>query len=352
MDNLATTYQHIAAILSFETPKSQLETTIGAPSFDWDKIVIEGSKQLVLPTLYCRLKAKEVLHLLPHELVDYLEEITNINRSRNIRILNQVHTISQILNHHNIDHVFLKGTALLASGCYKDNGERMVGDIDILVEKSEVYNAFDILKNAGYNKTFGFSYDKKDFRHLDRLISEDELAAIELHTHLLNKPHWSLLNMESILNSKQSINTIAVPHINHIIQHLILSWQLNDNGHYYNITSIKSIYDLIVLETPQNNEFISILLNSKYGQSYFELAKQYFPEFSYINSNNYMKYRGLLHRIKMSFKPVRITINSIKMATIFITSRLQLIYTNKSYTKHILKEKILNKTNLFNNFSF
>ncbi|SDH01625.1 nucleotidyltransferase family protein [Winogradskyella thalassocola] len=350
MNNLATTYQHIADILSFDTPNSKLEKTISNSSFNWDSIVIEGSKHLVLPTIYCRLKAKQLLHILPEELIGYLEEITNINRSRNLRILNQVHTISHILNQNNINHVFLKGTALLVSGCYKDNGERMVGDIDILVEKSEVHNAFDILKNSGYNKTFGFAYKKKDFRHLDRLISDNELAAIELHSELLNKTHWPLMNMEFILNSKKIINTIAIPNTHYLSQHLILSWQLNDKGLYYNIISLKSIYDLLSIGTHKDNNIIQNMMNSKYGQSYLELAKYYFPEFSDITSNNYMKYRGFWHKIKMSFKPLRIIINCIQLATIFITSRLYLVYSNRNYTKHIIKEKILKKTNIFNIF--
>ncbi|WP_178983456.1 nucleotidyltransferase family protein [Winogradskyella helgolandensis] len=350
MANLATTYQHIANILSFETSNSKLEKTISDATFNWDTIVIEGSKQLVLPAIYCRLKTRQLLHLLPKDLTNYLEQITNINRARNIRILNQVHNISQILNQHNIDHVFLKGAALLASGCYKDNGERMVGDIDILVEKSEIFNAFEILKNSGYNKTFGFAYEKKDFRHLDRLISENELAAIELHTELLNKTHWPLLNMPTILNSKIRRNTIAISNKHYLSQHLILAWQLNDKGHYYNIISLKSIYDLIAIEVHKEQNLIYTLLNSKYGQSYLELAKCYFPEFSSIPTNNYMKYRIFLHKIKMSFKPLRIIINCIKQATIFISSRLYLVYTNRSYTKHIIKEKILNKTNLFNSY--
>lgn len=349
MDNLATTYHHIADILSFETKNSKLEKTISDATFNWDTIVIEGSKQLVLPAIYCRLKAKKLLHLLPAELINYLEEITNINRARNLRILNQVHTISQILNQHDIDHVFLKGTALLASGCYDDNGERMVGDIDILVEKSEAYNAFDILKNSGYNKTFGFAYNKKDFRHLDRLISDNELAAIEIHTELLNKKHWSLLNMPSILKSKKIKNTIPIPNTQDLSQHLILSWQLNDKGHYYNIISLKSIYDLISIEIYKDTNYIDTLLNFKYEQSYLELAKYYFPEFSYVTSNNLMRYRGFLHKIKMSFKPLRIIINSTKSAIELIFSRLHLVYTNKSYTKHIIKAKFLNKIKTLKN---
>ncbi|SDS15466.1 nucleotidyltransferase family protein [Winogradskyella sediminis] len=349
MDHLVTTYQHIAHILSFETKNFKLEQTLGKTTYNWDNIVIEGSKQLILPAIYCRLKAKQLLHLLPQELANYLEEITSINRTRNLRILNQVHTISQILRQHHIDHVFLKGSALLISGCYEDNGERMVGDIDVLVEKSKVHEAFDILKHSGYNKTHGFAYQKKNFRHLDRLISEKELAAIELHTELLNKKHWSLLDMASILNSKQIKNKIPIPSNRDLSLHLILSWQLNDKGHYYNILGLKSIYDLISIKIYKDEAYINELLSSKYAQAYLELAKRYFPEFTKVTSNNYMKRRQLAYQVKMSSTPLRLIINFSKSVAFFISNRLYLIFTNKSYTTHIIKTKILSKITLFKN---
>ena len=86
MGNLAITYQHIADILSFKSSISKLEHTLTKPNFDWDAIVVEGSRHLVLPAIYCRLKAKNLLHTLPKELENYLEEITSINRNRNKKI--------------------------------------------------------------------------------------------------------------------------------------------------------------------------------------------------------------------------------------------------------------------------
>ena len=65
MGAVSNTYHIIADILSFETLNSKLETTLSHKTFDWDAIVIEGSKHLVLPAVYCRLKSKQLLHLLP-----------------------------------------------------------------------------------------------------------------------------------------------------------------------------------------------------------------------------------------------------------------------------------------------
>ena len=343
MTNLAITNQHIAHILSFKYPDSKLEQTLSATNFDWDAIVIEGSKYLMLPALYCRLKAKQLLHVLPEELVDYLKQITNINRSRNQSILNQVHDISKILNDNGIDHVFLKGTALLASGCYKDNGERMVGDIDILVAKPQLQQAFNLLKASGYNKTSGFDYDRKNFRHLDRLIATDKLAAIELHSELFNKPYWSLMSMEIILKSKTISNGIAIPHINHFRKHIVLSWQLNDFGHYYNRISFKSHYDFIILEAYKADDFITALLKLKYGKSYLELVKYYFPELSKIPSDYYMVYRKLFYKAMLHYKPINRLVSFTKQGAWFTFHRLYLVITNTSYLKHIIKKKLFKK---------
>lgn len=340
MGNLAITYQFIADILSFETPNHKLEKDLSHAAFDWDAIVIEGSKHLVLPAIYCKLKTKQLLHLLPEELKTYLEEITAINRNRNKSIIAQVHSISQILNAHKIEHTFLKGSALLILGCYEDNAERMVGDIDILVNPSQVHDAFNILKTKGYNKTFGYAYEKKDFRHLDRLISEGELAAIELHSHLLDKKHKSLIDLKSLLNTKTIVNSVPIPHIYFLRMNLILGWQINDKGHYYNSVSLKSLYDSIVIDTHKDNPFILDVLKLKLGQSYLELAKTYFNEFSEVPSNNYMIYISFSHNVIMTYKPIRIIVKSIKHSVDFIVTRLLLLFTNCSYLKHFLRKKL------------
>ena len=86
MEKLAITYENIAAILSFDSSKEHLEKTLSNDEFNWDNIVIEGSKHLVLPAIYCKLTSKQLLHLLPEDLNIYLHKIASLNRKRNIEI--------------------------------------------------------------------------------------------------------------------------------------------------------------------------------------------------------------------------------------------------------------------------
>ena len=59
MPNTHQTLQDIANILSFESDKTLLKARMESDTMDWDHLVRVGSIHLVLPTIYCRLKAKK-----------------------------------------------------------------------------------------------------------------------------------------------------------------------------------------------------------------------------------------------------------------------------------------------------
>ena len=52
---------------------------------------------------------------------------------------------------HNIKHIFLKGTALLLSNVFEDIGERMIGDIDFIIQHKDEEKIKKVLK---YNNKY------------------------------------------------------------------------------------------------------------------------------------------------------------------------------------------------------
>jgi hypothetical protein len=339
MEHISVTYQHIAAILSFEVPNSTLEPILLDSNFNWDSMVIEGSRHLVLPAIYCRLKSKQLLHVLPTELKDYLEQFTAINRNRNTSLIKQVTSISELLNQHQIEHVFLKGSAMLVLECFEDQAERMVGDIDILVSQSQINSAFELLKRNGYDKTFGFTYEDQNFRHLDRLISDEALAAIELHSDLIVKPYQHLINIDDVLHSKVKVNHIAIPNTYYLSLHHILACQYNDLGFFYQRIHLKYLYDSVILNVHNNSVLLLHLLKHRYGQAYLALANCYFKEFDEISSTKRMRSYVNSHERYLSRPGYR----KLKNAYMFIKKRLTLAFSNSSYRYHILKKIFLKK---------
>ncbi|HUH28800.1 nucleotidyltransferase family protein, partial [Gelidibacter sp.] len=183
--SFSTTLQLIADLLNFDNNQETLANHLSNHTIDWDTVVIVASRHLMLPALYCRLKAKNLLPLIPEDLAFYLEEITSINRGRNEILLKEVLEISEILKKEQINHVFIKGVALIAGNTFHDPAERMIGDIDILVAHDQIHTAFDLLTDQGYTNTVTSNIERDNHRHLPRQVSEKQYGAIELHNEVL-----------------------------------------------------------------------------------------------------------------------------------------------------------------------
>ena len=114
MGNLINTYQLIADILSFKSDDSVLKYNLqNNKQANWDSLVKVGSSHLVLPAIYCSLKERRLLDQLPDDLNQYLLEITSINKNRNLGLINEAKSISELLTKHKIKHVFFSGCRLV-----------------------------------------------------------------------------------------------------------------------------------------------------------------------------------------------------------------------------------------------
>ena len=338
MGNLATTYQHIADILSYTSSKDALENTLSSKAFNWDHIVIEGSKHLVLPAIYCRLTSKQLTYLLPEELDTYLKEITALNESRNRDILHQINTLSALLKAHNITHVFLKGAALISGGYFDDIAERMIGDIDILIAKEQLDLAFQILKDNSYypiEQTLG--NDFFEHKHLPRLKTDTYICAVELHRKLFVSYKDDALRNANILTSKQIINHIALPSPEHLMLHNILNYQVNDKGSLYNSINFRSAYDSVVLN---NKDHVILGTTTKVIRKYFSILGLFFEDFPKTSKTANFTTWFYSYKLKhLSFYRIW---NKILKLTDFlwtIMGRIPHIITNRAYRTALLKDR-------------
>ena len=101
---------------------------------NFEKLIQISSSHLILPALYVNLKKKKILRLFPIDFRNYLKNIYQINYNRNKEILNEAKELFSILKSESINFNFIKGVEYLMSEIYDNLGERMIGDIDILVE--------------------------------------------------------------------------------------------------------------------------------------------------------------------------------------------------------------------------
>ena len=150
---------------------------------DWEKFVVLSSSYLITPAIYVKFRDSGIDSLLPAELHDYLKEIYNLSFSRNQMLLEQIREICDLLAADNIFPILLKGAGNMMDDLYPDIGERIMGDIDILVKEEEYHRAAEIALNFGYQVLESeYYYDDVDIlKHYPRLGHPERYAALEIH---------------------------------------------------------------------------------------------------------------------------------------------------------------------------
>ena len=230
--------------------KALIEDQLKHDDIDWDSVVKASTGHYVFPAIYYNLKRANFLHYLPEDLVFYMKHITDLNRDRNQQIIEQAKEINTLLLDNNITPIFLKGTGNLLESLYDDIGERMVGDIDLLVEKRLLNKTNSILIINGYKPLFEGPYIEN--RHLKRIISVKKIAAIEIHKELLLNEFSKEFNYDLVSKDTQLINDINVMSFDNQLALSIIAKQINDDGFHYKNIALRNAYDVFLLSKKTN----------------------------------------------------------------------------------------------------
>ena len=223
---------------------------ITAGQIPWEDLVWMGSSHFILPALFTAFHRNNLLHQLPPDLAEYLEEIYQLNLARNRSIIRQAKEITHLFYEAGIQTVFLKGVAYLLQDLYPETGDRVMTDIDILIHPDHLRQAADILYKNGYSHPQEFAGD--DFgkhHHLPGFEKPGEVALVELHHTALAGPYGKLLKNDEIFSNLTKIESLhaSVMSVKH---QLILSFvhdQLVDDDFKYRSALIKGLYDFYLL---------------------------------------------------------------------------------------------------------
>ena len=273
--------------------------------------------------------------------MNYLQVISEINKDRNLKILKQINFLSELFIQNGIKYVFLKGAAILLFKPYDAISERMIGDIDILISEEHIVEVENLLIKEGFNKQkynktlFSEKYIKK--RHLNRLISKDFIAAIELHQLLLDKENSHLLKPDDILDNRKKIeDKHYVCSKYHLWKHTILNWQYNDFGFLHNKINFRSIYDVI------NLDFDLVRQNSKNEIKeviHFYCLSSVFFKNKFVGYN-FSKFLFQIQISSLQFDKFLRLLSNFKYSISIIFSRARLMLIKRDYRKTIISNPL------------
>lgn len=228
-----------------EKNKVAIEAQLAAGTVDWEAVVKLSTAHYVFPALYLNLQRADFLHYLPEELVEYMEHITDLNRERNAQIIAQAKEINELLVAEGITPIFLKGTGNLLEGLYEDIGERMVGDIDFIVEKESFLKAVSILEFNNYvtknNIYVGIHW------HYPKLINPDKIASVEVHQKILKDDVQFALGIELFNNVKQVNKKYYVLSYQNKLLATTLPKIINDHLYHRKSITLRNAYDVYLL---------------------------------------------------------------------------------------------------------
>lgn len=234
----------VLSLSQYPKRKVAIKKQLTASDLNWDKLVQISSGHMVFQALYLNLKRADLLGFLPKDLVDYAATLTQLNRDRNLAIINQAKALQLLLNKHHIQPIFLKGTAHLLENLYQDVGERLVGDIDFLVAKNQIQKVADTLILEGYQPKGPFILSEQDnSKHYPRLVNPNLIAAVEIHWAIIANPYKETLTYREIFEDKLLINGFFVPSYPHQAIHNMMNTQINDSGFLKGKIMMRQFYD-------------------------------------------------------------------------------------------------------------
>ena len=317
-------------------PESEILNGIEINDINFDNLIKLASRHLMLPALFFNINKKNISYLFPEDFIEYIKNIYSINKARNTVLLKEAKELSELLYKNNINHIFLKGTALLLSNVFEDIGERMIGDIDFIIQHKDEQKVEKILEKNNYfttNIIDLFSFFKP--KHLPRRVNKNKTMAIEPHLELLSPKYRVVFNSKKLINDfKDETKTIKTPSKPFLFDHCIYALQIEDKRFFNSYHSHRSIYDIYKLDC-------------KNSLTVKKIKKDIFITHFFINIDKFKIFdihikTTLLNSYFYKFLRKILIINQILFQIISII--IELFYSNE------LRKRALNKiSNNYNN---
>ena len=306
---------------------------------DYELLIKIASSHLMLPSLYVNLKKKKQLKLIPDELVRYLKEIYEINSNRNKVLIQEIQEISEFLNTNKINYVFLKGSSMILGDYFDDVGERMLGDIDILIDYKQRNKVINLLNENSYEANF--TYKVWNANVDPSFTNTKKLFSIDLHNKLMPKKYNYLIDSSTVLNKSLKIKkNINILNAYDELAYSIYNYQIGDHGYLKVSYSYRKIYD--IFRILKKNKIYQ-LKKDKFILNFFNTIKELniISEISFEKSSNRLFNERF--KLKINNKYYRFLDNSI-CRLVIVTENLHLklleFMFNRKYRKRAINKMI------------
>ena len=212
-------------------------------------------------------KEKKLLNIIDKKELNQIINQSKKFQIQNLQIVKEIIFLSKLFKKENLCPIFLKGSALINE--YNDVSLRPMVDIDILFNKNEIFDAYEILKKNNFSELAYKSLSIKDLlifsknvHHLPVLIGNSNIS-IELHHRLTKINDFEKCPItESMFSNFRKINflneEINIPSIDKVLTHQLVHFSLNAK---YN-NQLRTFYDVSQIEKNRKINWVKIFSNN------------------------------------------------------------------------------------------
>ncbi|MBE0532485.1 MAG: nucleotidyltransferase family protein [Rhodospirillales bacterium] len=214
---------------------------------EWTAPLALANAHLVAPSVYANLLEAGRLGDLPKDVRDYLDLVHGCNGERNAALRRQALELIGGLRGAGVPLVLLKGAASLFLDHYRDPAERMLRDIDVLVPRRAAGQAFDVLRDLGYEAEIRYPPGHHAYADFTR---PDDPGAVDLHFELVDPKY--ILPAGEIWQRARSASVdgheFLVPSPTDLMLHHVLHAQIHYLGNFYRgVLDLRQLHEFATL---------------------------------------------------------------------------------------------------------
>lgn len=155
-------------------------------TIDWERVRVLSHHHRVFPVLFQWMKKQNLKRMVPEHVWHALSYDYQRNTMQMLRLCGELRHIAEHASHQGIRMIFLKGP-MLTQELYGEYSLRTCGDLDLLVELSQLAQTEKLMYEFGYVKDDYFSTVLNDWKwrhHHTSFFHPDKKIKVEVHWRL------------------------------------------------------------------------------------------------------------------------------------------------------------------------